>query len=193
MPLHEYEENKRRQNIEALNARKACHICGSTSRNNKGFCHWIDHEQQQQQQGNDTRPQHHYNEMGTSLVPAPQTASMRTCACFDQSKSDPDYWPYSLRVCEMCIADDCTTGRIRNCGICGAVACDENCGVEMAECTDNPGWNNMGCLECRRFECFSQIDIFRTNTRAPDGSVVPRMTRVSATRSAIVHMAILVK
>ena len=33
-------------------------------------------------------------------------------------------------------------------------------GVEMAECTDNPGWNNMGCLECRRFECFSQIDIF---------------------------------
>lgn len=178
MPLHEYEEKKRRQNIDALNARKACHICGSTSRNNKGFCHWIDHEQQQQQQGNDTRPQHHYNEMGTSLVPAPQTASMRTCACFNQSKSDPDYWPYSLRVCEMCIADDCTTGRIRNCGICGAVACDENCGVEMAECTDNPGWNNMGCLECRRFECFSQIDIFRTNTRAPDGTVVPRMTRV---------------
>ena len=78
----------------------------------------------------------------------------------------------------MCIADDCTTGRIRNCGICGAVACDENCGVEMAECTDNEGWNNMGCLECRRKECFSEIDVFKTATRGPDGRDVPRMTRV---------------
>lgn len=78
----------------------------------------------------------------------------------------------------MCIADDCTTGRIRNCGICGAVACDENCGGEMAECTDNEGWNNMGCLECRRKECFAEIDVFRTQTIAPCGREVPRMTRV---------------
>ena len=176
MPLHEYEENKRRKNIDALNASGACHICGSRGRNTKGFSHCLDHEEdsaQQQQQ-----PRYHYNEMGTSLIPAPQTAPMRTCACFNQSKSDPDYWPYSLRVCEMCIADDCTTGRVRNCGICGAVACDENCGVEMAECTDNPGWNNMGCLECRRKECFSEIDVFKTPTEGPDGTKVPKMTRV---------------
>lgn len=178
MPLHEYEEKKRRQNICALNALGACHICGSTARNNIGFSHCLDHENSSSLTRASAAQHHHYNEMGTSLIPAPQTASMRICACFNQSKSDPDYWPYSLRVCEMCIADDCTTGRIRNCGICGAVACDENCGVEMAECTDNEGWNNMGCLECRRKECFVEIDIFKTATRAPDGSYVPRMTRV---------------
>mmetsp|Transcript_17282 Transcript_17282/g.28276 ORF Transcript_17282/g.28276 Transcript_17282/m.28276 type:complete len:623 (+) Transcript_17282:70-1938(+) len=173
MPLHEYEEKKRRQNIDVNNASGACHICGSTARNTKGFSHCLDHENSAQQQ----QPRYHYNEMGTSLIPAPQTAPMRSCACFNQSKSDPDYWPFSLRVCEMCIADDCTTGRVRNCGICGAVACDENCGVEMAECTDNEGWNNMGCLECRRKECFSEIDVFKTPTECPDGSV-PKMTRV---------------
>jgi len=80
----------------------------------------------------------------------------------------------------MCIANDCKTGtgRVRNCGICGAVACDENCGVEMAECTDNEEWNTRGCLECRNFECFSEIDVFKTTTTAPDGREVPKMTRV---------------
>jgi len=172
MPLHEYEEKKRRQNIDTLNASGACHICGSTARNTRGFSHCLDDENSEQQ------PRYHYNEMGTSLIPAPQTAPMRSCACFNQSKSDPDYWPYSLRVCEMCIADDCTTGRVRNCGMCGAVACDADCGVEMAECTDNEGWNNMGCLECRRKECFSEIDVFKTATKGPDGRDVPKMTRV---------------
>ena len=178
MPLHEYEENKRRKNIDALMASGACHICGSTARNTKGFSHCLDHEDSSSNYASAQQQQHHYNDMGTSIVPAPQTASMRSCACFGQSKSDPDYWPYSLRCCEMCIADDCTTGRVRSCGICGAVACDENCGVELVECTDDPEWNNMGCLECRRKECFSEIDIFKTQTVAPDGTNVPRMTRV---------------
>lgn len=46
----------------------------------------------------------------------------------------------------MCIKDDATslTGRIRHCGICGVVACDEDCGVELVECTDVEGWNNAG-------------------------------------------------
>mmetsp|Transcript_10827 Transcript_10827/g.16511 ORF Transcript_10827/g.16511 Transcript_10827/m.16511 type:complete len:615 (+) Transcript_10827:123-1967(+) len=177
MPLHEYEENKRRQNVDALNASGACHICGSTARNTKGFSHCLDHEENSSSSSSAQQPRYHYNEMGTSLIPAPQTAPMRSCACFNQSKSDPDYWPYSIRVCEMCIADDCTTGRVRNCGICGAVACDENCGVEMAECTDNEGWNNMGCLECRRKECFSEIDVFKTTTTT-QGREVPKITRV---------------
>ena len=30
-----------------------------------------------------------------------------------------------LRVCEKCIQDDIGIGRVRNCGICGVVACDE--------------------------------------------------------------------
>lgn len=44
----------------------------------------------------------------------------------------------------MCIADDVAVGRIRNCGICGVVACDEDCGVELVECTDTEEWNNEG-------------------------------------------------
>lgn len=175
MTLHKYEEDKRRRNVATLNANGACHICGSNGRNTRGFSHCLDHENSStsaQQQ------QYHYNEMGTPLIPAPETAPMRVCACFNQSESDPDYWPYSLRVCEKCIENDCTTGRVRNCGICGAVACDENCGVEMAECTDNEFLLQAGCLECREKECFSEIDIFRTTTTAPDGREVSKMTRV---------------
>lgn len=72
---------------------------------------------------------------------------MRICSCFGVSTDDINDWPYSLRVCEMCIADDATTGRIRCCGICGVVACDENCGEEMVECTDDPEWKNAGELK----------------------------------------------
>jgi hypothetical protein len=67
---------------------------------------------------------------------------MRTCGCSGST------WPYSLRVCDMCIKDDATslTGRIRHCGICWVVACDEDCGVELVECTDAESWNNAGEL-----------------------------------------------
>jgi hypothetical protein len=67
-------------------------------------------------------------------------ASMRTCGCYGST------WPYSLRVCDMCIKDDAAslTGRVRHCGICGVVACDEDCGVELVECTDVESWNNAG-------------------------------------------------
>ena len=123
MPLHEYLETKRRQNIRELNAAKACHICGSSSRHTGGLSRLIAHDDESvSSQGSD------------------EIAGMRTCGCFGF-----DY-PYSLRVCDMCIKDDATslTGRIRHCGICGVVACDEDCGVELVECTDVEGWNNAG-------------------------------------------------
>jgi hypothetical protein len=41
MPLHEYLEQKRRQKIGELNASGACHICGSTCRNSRGFKHYF--------------------------------------------------------------------------------------------------------------------------------------------------------
>ena len=40
-----------------------------------------------------------------------------------------------IRVCEMCIKNDANVGRILHCGICGIVACDEDCGPVMYECT----------------------------------------------------------
>jgi len=156
MPLHEYLEQKRRQNITQLDATGACHICGSTCRNSQGFRHFLDNETNEAasavEEGN-------YSE--NSMVPLPDLAAMRTCACFGQSSSDPDYWPYSLRVCDKCIEDDAGIGRIRSCGICGTVACDENCGAELLECTDCAEWNNAGCLECRKMGDFSEMDPFR--------------------------------
>ena len=92
MPLHEYLEQKRRQNITQLDATGACHICGSTCRNSQGFRHFLDNETNNKaasavEEGN-------YSE--NSMVPLPDLAAMRTCACFGQSSSDPDYWPYSV-------------------------------------------------------------------------------------------------
>jgi hypothetical protein len=66
-----------------------------------------------------------------------------------------------LRVCDRCIEDDKGIGRIRNCGICGSVACDENCGPELLECTDSAEWNNAGCIDCRKMGDFSEMEIFK--------------------------------
>lgn len=87
MPLHEYLEQKRRDNIEQLNASGACHICGSNSRNSKGFNHFVDNEEKITKYTNEH-----------SMVKAPDLAAMRTCACFGQSPDDPDYWPYSVSI-----------------------------------------------------------------------------------------------
>ena len=77
-----------------------------------------------------------------------EVAGMRTCGCAGSN------WPYSLRVCDMCVRDDAAslTGRVRHCGICGVVACDEDCGVELVECTDVESWNNAGELLLYRFD-----------------------------------------
>ncbi len=98
-------------------------------------------------------------------------------------------------MCDRCIEDDRGIGRIRNCGICGTVACDENCGPELLECTDSAEWNNAGCIECRRMVDFSEMDIFkgRDGTSSPGGKGgrrggdlggvwydEPRITRVCA-------------
>ena len=80
MPLHEYLEQKRRDNIEQLNASGACHICGSNSRP-KVF-------------DNEEKITKYTNEH--SMVKAPDLAAMKTCACWGQSPDDPDYWPYSV-------------------------------------------------------------------------------------------------
>lgn len=89
MPLHEYLEQKRRQNIKDLNERGACHICGSTCRPQHFNEEKSSSEAIVAAGGN-------YNE--NSMVPAPSLAPMRTCACFGMSPSDPDYWPYSVSV-----------------------------------------------------------------------------------------------
>ena len=67
---------------------------------------------------------------------------MRACGCTGSN------WPYSLWVCDMCVKNDVasSTGRVRHCGICGVVACDKDCGVELVECTDVESWNNAGEL-----------------------------------------------
>ena len=144
MPLHEILERRRRQNIAELNAAGSCHICGSAARNSKGFSHFMDTED--------------------NNVDPPEIAEMRMCACFQRPKNR-SFDSVPLRVCEMCILDDALTGRIRCCGLCGIVACDENC-VELVECTDNEEWNNEGCLECRGFESFNEIDNFRHRKHA---------------------------
>eukprot|EP00804_Cyclotella_cryptica_P009766 CCRYP_013219-RA/>CCRYP_013219-RA protein AED:0.04 eAED:0.04 QI:203/1/1/1/1/1/2/669/651 len=170
MPLHEYLEKRRRQNIRLLNTTGACHICGSSCRHSGGLNRLLDD--------------------GSAGAANEAAASMRTCGCYGSS------WPYSLRVCEMCIRDDVASsmGRVRHCGICGVVACDEECGVDLVECTDVESWNNPGCLECRKMESFREIEIFRTPPPAnfqsitsnngenvTEGALIsplPRMTRV---------------
>lgn len=82
-----------------------------------------------------------------------------------------------LRVCDRCIQDDKGIGRIRNCGICGVVACDENCGAELLECTDCTDERmQAGCIDCRKFSDFSEMAIFRKIP--PQNHGEPRMTRV---------------
>ena len=85
MPLHEYLEQKRRQNINQLNATGACHICGSACRNSDGFHIAVDVN----------TGDGYYNE--DSMVRPLNIAPMRTCSCFGMSPSDPNYWPYSVR------------------------------------------------------------------------------------------------
>ena len=84
MPLHEYLEQKRRQNINQLNATGACHICGSACRNSEGFHNAVD-----------VNTGSYYNE--DSMVRPLNIAPMRTCSCFGMSTLDPNYWPYSVR------------------------------------------------------------------------------------------------
>ncbi|KAL7520702.1 hypothetical protein ACHAWX_005410 [Stephanocyclus meneghinianus] len=166
MPLHEYLEKRRRQNIRHLNSTGACHICGSSCRHSGGLNRFTE-------------------ESSAAATNNEAVASMRTCGCYGSS------WPYSLRVCEMCVRDDAAScmGRVRHCGICGVVACDEECGVDLVECTDAESWNNPGCLECRKVESFREIEIFRTPPPtnflcidATEDSTLtlpfPRMTRV---------------
>jgi len=91
MPLHEYLEQKRRQNIDQLNQSGACHICGSNKRNTEGFHHAVNVGEQQG--GN-------YNE--NSMVRPPNISAMRTCACFGNTSPDSDdYWPYSVSLIAM--------------------------------------------------------------------------------------------
>jgi len=67
------------------------------------------------------------------------------------------------------------------------VACDENCGAELLECTDTAEWNNAGCLECRKKTDFSEIEIFRKSMgnrnicgKGTIGIGEPRITRICA-------------
>ncbi|KAL7439493.1 hypothetical protein ACHAXH_004351, partial [Discostella pseudostelligera] len=168
MPLHEYLEQKRVQNIAQLNADGACHICGSTCRSSRGFSEHV--------LGNQIiidGQSSYCNE--NSMVKPRSMAAMRTCSCFGIPDTDPDYCPHSIRVCDRCIEDDKGIGRIRICGACGTVACDEYCGPLLLECTDSPEWNNAGCLECRRLGDFSEMDIFK---RSINDKKEPRMTRI---------------
>jgi len=155
MPLHENLERRRRANIAEYQRTLCCHICGSANRNAKGFSHFMDSE----------------NNNNADAGPL-ELAEMRMCACF-QRPNNRNHNSVPLRVCEMCIQDDAGTGRIRCCGLCGIVACDENC-VELVECTDAEEWNNEGCLECRGFESFNEIEIFRRRRH----SECPRVNRI---------------
>ena len=47
------------------------------------------------------------------------------------------------------------------------MACDENCGPELLECTDTPEWNNAGCIECRHMDDFSEMEIFKPTKQPP--------------------------
>ena len=118
MPLHEYLEQKRRDNIKQHNATGACHICGSTCRNSRGFNHFMDNniEQNNNTSNNATMGSggNFHNEH--SMVRPPNLAAMRTCACFGISPSDPDYWPYSVScLCISCVCKNnlwCTVDNV---------------------------------------------------------------------------------
>mmetsp|Transcript_3402 Transcript_3402/g.6542 ORF Transcript_3402/g.6542 Transcript_3402/m.6542 type:complete len:655 (-) Transcript_3402:147-2111(-) len=193
MPMHENLERKRRQNIAKYHASGACHLCECTS-GSRSFCRFIsddeinnnnddtiDRTENQQEDEEDSEsfattaneadaPPSNSND-ALHQADANDPPPMRSCMCYGNSD-----WPYPLRVCEMCIADDLTTGRIRHCAICNVVACDEDCGaVELVEVTDREEWNNAGCLECRGMESFSEMELFR---RRPYPNGIPRATRI---------------
>ena len=90
MPLHEYLEQKRLQNIAQLNADGACHICGSNCRNSNGFSQHILGNQYSSMDG-----PNYCNEK--SMVKSPSMAAMRTCSCFGIPETDADYCPSSVR------------------------------------------------------------------------------------------------
>jgi hypothetical protein len=98
MPLHEYLEQKRRQNVAQLNAIGACHICGSTCRNSQGFNHYfLDGAAAAVEGAGGGAGGMNYNE--NSMVRPPNLAAMRTCACFGIAPTDPDFCPHSVRNC----------------------------------------------------------------------------------------------
>ena len=118
MPLHEYLEQKRRQNIAQLNATGACHICGSTCRNSQGFNHYfLDGAASSAAAAvggaGAGAGGMNYNE--NSMVRPPNLAAMRTCACFGIAPTDPEYCPYSVRT--TCVVPppllQCSPGRWR--------------------------------------------------------------------------------
>lgn len=66
----------------------------------------------------------------------PLTAPARCKNYFSlRKKLLPTKYNEQIRVCEMCIRNDVNIGRIIHCGMCGVVACDEDCGPVMYECT----------------------------------------------------------
>ncbi|KAL7484023.1 hypothetical protein ACHAW6_009666 [Cyclotella cf. meneghiniana] len=137
MTLHEKLEAKRRQNIVRLQEAACCHICECSS-GRRCFFNFIPYHGQQFKEG-DNKEQVMLNssELEDSGSQPGEPMQMRTCRCFGVEE-DNDCLPYSLRVCEMCMKDDAVTGRIRCCGLCGIVACDEDCGAwEMVECMDH--------------------------------------------------------
>ncbi|KAL7532110.1 hypothetical protein ACHAXR_007113 [Thalassiosira sp. AJA248-18] len=168
--LHENLERKRRQNIIELKKSGVCHLCESSS-GSRSYCRFIGNDDDADNQEGEAIEAAHAHAAAADPPLEEEVVPMRTCMCYGNSTS----WPYPLKVCEMCIADDLTTGRVRSCGICGVVACDENCGVELVETTDRESWNNAGCLECRGMESFSEIELFR---RRPHPNGIPRATRV---------------
>lgn len=166
MPLHDNLERKRRQKIGPLLESGACHLCEciTGSRSYRRFV------------GNDGACDDVYDDIGESDMHQEETIEkpMRTCMCHPGKGQIPTSWPFPLKVCEQCISDDLSTGRVRCCGICGVVACDEKCGIELAEVTDKDSWNNAGCLECRGMESFSEMELFRR--KGTNGK--PRVTRI---------------
>eukprot|EP00581_Thalassiosira_minuscula_P012856 CAMPEP_0183717738 /NCGR_PEP_ID=MMETSP0737-20130205/11251_1 /TAXON_ID=385413 /ORGANISM="Thalassiosira miniscula, Strain CCMP1093" /LENGTH=744 /DNA_ID=CAMNT_0025947215 /DNA_START=49 /DNA_END=2283 /DNA_ORIENTATION=+ len=223
MPLHEYLEQKRRKKIHELNRTGACHICectvtrsfrrfvGNDDTNDGGggntnvdnpFCgeSMVEDEDEGDISWN-SLPLYPALQSPLSLLSQQHPLPMRTCMCHgsssfssSSSSNEQNPWPYSLRVCEMCLLDDRPHGRIRSCAVCGVVACDEYCGTQLVEATDRDAWNQAGCLECRGMESFREMELFRSESssltsennnvdpntagvkRRPHG--VPRATRV---------------
>ena len=201
MPLHDNLERKRRENIAELNASGVCHLCKTTS-GSRSYQSFVGNDDDGEATNNysnlfDNASNNHQDlpqspaadnnsSNSTTLTTTSSTTSeedapqpMRTCMCYGNTKS----WPYGLKVCEVCIKDDVNscTGRIRHCGICGVIACDENCGTELVECTDKEEWEQRGCLECRGLEGFNELELFRKRpypSRDEDGKELPRATRV---------------
>ena len=102
--LHEYLERKRRDNVSAYNASGACHICGSSCRNKRGFSHAIECTAASSPGNGGGGPfvsdRVHSDGYGDSdsMVPRADRSAMKVCSCFDQGEDDPDYSPYSVRL-----------------------------------------------------------------------------------------------